>query len=362
MEDKIDIDDHDYLYEHLVRHALEVVKCDCRKFTIDDLYDYVMSGLPRDRFYYLAQLNRADYDNIPRNLLIKKIKILTEAYTSLFDPSLPFSSHNVHICRFFFESASRIGAFRDMLMEYCSGLAESTVIDRQHLIDVLPRCDLKDKILKSLQSIDIAPRLATESLYHDTQSAHAVKIVTEDGNPLIDRSSEFEAFVAKLPDTLRKMEVIDKIRIDNSEYNLCSVFVHVIDTINNLPGVKTEVMQRLAEELKEMTDTCATGMRVRLVNVLSGYTTTIRIALPFEAELNAAFFARFNKKLSEASVALRNMYSESITERMKRGEYILFKETVCSELYDELQKEYKTMPGYDSRLFTTAFASARAQV
>lgn len=323
----------------------------------------IMDGSIRDRFYYLAQLNR-HFPGLSREILFKKIELLTDAYKDLFDPTLPFSTHNVHVCRFFFESATRIGEFRDKLLKYCAELENPSVEDRQHLIDILPWGELKEKTLKSLQTIEVShPRRGNDVLYHnDTQSAHAVVIVTEDGNELCDRSSEFDVFVTKLPDDIRKMKVIDDIRINNSlQCNVRSTLVHVIDTIINHED-KIELMNRLKEELEEMTDTCTTGMNVRLVNVLTGYSSKIRVALPFETELKAAVFARFNKRLSEASSTLRDMYSASITDREKKVEYIMFKESTRADLSSELRKEYETMPGFDSRLFNSAFADTFTQV
>lgn len=383
MDDIIDIDASDETFEQLLRD--ENVERTRDKIDYGSFHDriYYISQLDRnqafikniervrekinygsfhDRFYYLAKLNRHQTNS--REALIKKIEMLTEAYKDLFDPSLPFSTHNVHICRFFFESATRIGEFRDRLLKYCEDLENPSVEDRQHLIDILPCGELKERTLKSLQSLEIsAPRRGNDILYHnDTQSAHVVDIITENGKVLDDRSSEFEDYVSQLPEKFRSMKVIDDIRINNSTHcNVRSTLVHVLDIINNHED-RAELMGRLNEELEEMTDTCTTGINARLVNVLSGYSSAIRIALPFEAELKASVFARFNKRLSESSNALREMYSSSITDREKKAEYILFKESMRAELYIELRKEYETMPGFDSKLFSTAFSDAFTQI
>lgn len=351
MDDIIDIDALDETFEQLLNDE-----------NLDKVRDKLMVGSFHDRFYYLAQFNRHQTNS--RETLFKKIEMITEAYKDLFDENLPFSTHNVHICRFFFESASRIGDFRDKLLKYCQDLENPSVEDRQHLIDILPWGEFKEKTLKSLQSLEVTlPRRGEDALYHnDTQSAHNVVIITEDGKDLEDRSREFDDYVSLLPENIKTMKVIDDIRINNSvQCNVRSTFVHVLDVINNHED-KAELMERLKEELEEMTDTCTTGVNTRLVNVLTGYSSKIRIALPFEAELKAAVFARFNKRLSESSAALREMYSASITDREKKVEYILFKEAMRAEMYIELKKEYETMPGFDSKLFNTALADAFTQV
>ena len=348
--------DIDVVVDERIQHLID----DCE---FEQFKEILSNASVHNKFYYLALLNQYR-PNLTREQLFAKVKLLREAYEELFDPSLPFSTHNVHVCRFYFESATRIGEFRDKLLHYCSTLSNSTVEDRQHLVDILPRCDLKDTIMKSLQSLENqTPRRGDDVLYcNDKQSSHAVVIVTEDGKELCDRSAEFEATVATLPKELRELQVINDIRINNSTlHNIKSTFVHVLDIINNHAN-KYELMRRLKEELEEMAGTCTTGMNARLVNVLTGYTSELKVALPFESELKAVVYTRFNKRLSEASDTLRDMYLTSITDREKKPEYVLFKEAMRAELSAELRKEYETMPGFDSGLFNTAFSDAFTQV
>lgn len=364
------VNGHSDNFSHVLSHVLygsskEHVCQECLTLNITwdtILTNYILNGSTRDRFYHLAILNNK-YDNISIENIRKIIDILKEGYIAMFDSSLPFSTHNVHICRFFFESATRIGEFREKLMEYCTKSVQNfTREDKQHLIDVLPRCDLKDMVLKDLRTIDTPLTSKTREIlyYQDTQSAHLVNIVTNDGKPLKDRSLEFDIFVNELPEDIKCMKAIEDIRINNSEQiNLRSTFVHVIDTIKTLSNsVKYDVMKRLKEELQEMTNTCATGMNVRLVNILTGYTENIKLALPFEDELKGAVFARMNKKLEVMPEAFKNMYVINMLDDVKVAEYVLFKERVKTEIYQELIKEYKSCPGFDDTLFNSTFSEA----
>lgn len=355
-------------FDHVLNHALYGSTCPQCFADLDFISEkYLMHGSYRDRFYYLAQLNK-HHVGLTRETLFKKVTILHEAYKDLFDPTLPFSTHNVHVCRYFFESATRIGDFRATLLRYCEDLDNPSIEDMQHLIDVLPHGNIRDTYVTELRirqmgvAKDGGKYNLDDPLYHEGgDSAHVVSVVTKDGAELPDLSDRFEECVSKLEKDISSHLAIEAIRINNSVKNLRSTFVHVVDIINE-HDKKDEMFKRLKEELNDMTDVCTTGMNARLVNVLTGYSDKIRIALEFEAELKATVYARFSSELLKTADSFRTMYYECIVSKEKKPEYILFKETTRAKLYDEIKREYETMPGYNEELFNSTYSKICSEI
>lgn len=354
-------------FTHRLKYALYGGDCECCTGLVDIDFiaeTYCNNGTYRDRFYYLARLNE-QHKNISREILLRKISILTKSYMDLFDPNLPFTTHNVHVCRFFFESATRIGEFRDTLMRYCENLTltQDTI---NHLYDILPRCALKDTV-SAHATINVRRRNqygaeveTTPQYYENKQNVHLVDICTKDGCRMKDRSEDYDACVGNLPDEIRNMHAIEAIRISNAQMNLRSTFVNVVDVINKQQNeeIRVEMYKRLKEELVEMDGYCATGMNMRLINVLTGYTDELQIKISFEREMKATLFARFKIKLDEMSVAFKDMYYEGMLVSDKPPDYLQFRTNITSQLYPEIKSEYKSIPGFDEKVFDYVYEKA----
>lgn len=355
----------DQMFTHRLKHALYCCDCACCDETINLDYiadTYCNVGTYSDRFYYLSRLNEF-HEGISREIMNKKIEVLTSSYMELFDPDLPFIDHNVHICRFFFESATRIGKFRDTLLRYCEDLTRTQDVVN-HLYDILPRCMLKDKIsrLAVREVNDGFGAWKEPATYHESkQNVHLVDLHTKDGKPLRDRSSEFDKYVSKLPDDIKRMPAIKDIRINNSSISLRSLLVHVIAIISR-HDAKMELYQRLREELIEMNGFCATGMKMRIINVLSGYSDEIQLKLAYEREMKATLFARFKARLDELPEDTKNTYYLGMIDECKSSEYIETRAKITSDLYKEILDEYKSIPEFAMSTFDSAFKKACAEL
>jgi len=299
--------------------------------------------------------------------------LLMRGYFVLFDSNCPFRV-NVPCLEFFFESATRVGRERDDLMTYCETVFRTgmSYADAELLVDLVPVGDLKDEILEHLRSVGSTKQ--SQLTYHsDSQSVHNKGIVDSTLRAItfvneIDKSADFDhmrdEFVHRIGRKNLNKAQKNALRIigsDISNMNLKSAFCHVWSRIIDSTH-KAELTNRLLEELNEMNDKCKSGHLSRLVNVLHGFEDVDFgvMKISYDDEIKAAFLARFEYRIKQLPESSRDAFLANMVDDEKTGDYVIFKETVRYELYDQLKTEYQPMfdAAFDEAAFDSAYAEA----
>ena len=89
---------------------------------------------------------------------------------------------------------------------------------------------------------------------------------------------------------------LKRIDFDRALYNtvrLSDILIRLWAYIHSSPH-KDEMLNRLIEELEEMSGTCSSGFIGRLANVISGFEETLKVTISFEDQLVANFAGRLN--------------------------------------------------------------------
>ena len=127
---------------------------------------------------------------------------------------------------------------------------------------------------------------------------------------------------------------IFRIIIDNGIYNGNSLvsILNRIWTVINSKKERDTLINRLIEELVDMSNTCSSGHLSRLVNTLSGFGYELNIG--FEDQIRSNLFARFEKYIKQIpEMKLTVMDTESKTERlMSREELEDYQANILEEL------------------------------
>lgn len=309
--------------------------------------------------------------DIPFESKVVLIDFLKHAYYSLFDDQLPFKN-NVPSLEFFFEYATRIGKERDEMMEYCRHLFSEGMEygDAQILVDLLPRGRLRESVMTFLRKRNTKINKTDDLIFfNDRQGVHNDGIASSVSKLLTlmntnDISDEFDQHVAAFkmkagqlsPQQELSLQTIDR---DTSKCNLRNCFCHVWSKIVNHEH-ETELINRLLEELTEMSGKCLSGHLSRLVNVFSGFDSNFQIKVDYDDEIKAAVIARFRARINTLPEEEAAIYLENMVETDKTPEYVMFKENARHEIYDELKEEYKPLFNIDftEQSFDSAFAAA----
>lgn len=142
-------------------------------------------------------------------------------------------------------------------------------------------------------------------------------------------------------------------RILYSKYNqtLLNILIKVVSFIYN-HDYKDELMNRLKEELYDMSGTCSTGFASRLINTLSGY-DNFNIKISFKDQIISNFIARINKKMQNIitnqeyyttkhrEIVWIYMKTENMSFKKESKEDLLNQEIDKESLIDNFLKENK---------------------
>ncbi len=141
---------------------------------------------------------------------------------------------------------------------------------------------------------------------------------------------------------------LDRISIDTStftEYNvgIADVFCYVWFRVKTHPTFRTELENRILEELADMADTCSSGHTWRFVNVLSGYEGGI-LKISWDDQIKANIVGRMSARIRDIEddtlkdlVALGSMENADPEEA---GVFRRFADAALGEVYHELRKEF----------------------
>ena len=132
---------------------------------------------------------------------------------------------------------------------------------------------------------------------------------------------------------------MDRVLYTNFNNTLSNIFVRLWSYIVE-SEYKDEMVQRLLEELEEMSGTCSSGFASRLVNVISGFDEELTIRISIEDQIVANFSGRLNaraqrildkdspfytEKLNDILELYINSHEKlknNIIKRIRKGEYL----------------------------------------
>ena len=149
---------------------------------------------------------------------------------------------------------------------------------------------------------------------------------------------------------------LDRISIDTStfsEYNLgiADVFCYVWHRIKLHRKFRTELEQRLVEELIDMADTCSSGHTWRFVNVLSVYEGDI-LKISWNDQIKGNIVGRMSARIRDIEdETLKDLVALGSMENAEPEEARAFREfadAALGELYQELRKEFVVEGGHVS--------------
>jgi hypothetical protein len=138
-------------------------------------------------------------------------------------------------------------------------------------------------------------------------------------------------------------EVLERILHDSKEYHgrftLRAVFFLVAMYAEKQPdGLAEQLRRRIAEELREMRDTCSTGYLIRLLNTLTGF-TPISIGFSVFEEMYAKFVHRIEQWVRETeggdALVIEALETESCAKSKTKEMYRSWYTRVHGELYQE---------------------------
>jgi len=220
---------------------------------------------------------------------------------------------------------------RNLVETICLEIATDTELDynlRADSADLIIRLGNDTNKLIARDIIILLGRDNTgfKTIYSDKQNVHTREI-----------DESIKDFIAKLTDiTLDETQTIDdiqnilihhksgsdkkeyssedidsikssilRIKIDNTLYNgsqtLSSIFLKIWKLVNEYKDdSKITLISRINEELIDMCNTCSSGHLSRLINILSGFTDTIKIN--FYDQIKANLFARLYTKIKNITI------------------------------------------------------------
>ena len=130
-----------------------------------------------------------------------------------------------------------------------------------------------------------------------------------------------------------------RILVDTGMYEglrMSELICHVFQRIQVSP-FRTELEQRLVEELHEMDGWCSTGHMVRLVNVFQGFDPLIQVKIPIKEEIRSSIYARLTTMMKTVSKELQDELMEAFCQSDKT----LLEEFIDTySPYEELKREY----------------------
>lgn len=197
--------------------------------------------------------------------------------------------------------------------------------------------------------------LMDKSIYNDRQNVHTVnnctlksiQLLVEDYTPDAQLDTYFQENITKLYTYYREnksikmittssdiAEFVERVNYDFSAIggvSITKLFCCVCEFISRSEH-KQELTQRLLEEIHEMVGLCTTGHVARLVNVCSGYHSSIGVSITEDERAVAVICSKVNKLLVE-DTELNTLILEGET----KGVYShILKHSIIQELADYL--------------------------
>ena len=202
-----------------------------------------------------------------------------------------------------------------------------------------------EEIEKSV--LDILDKLNNIPLKNNNERDLTFEFIEKQINDIIEERKKTQSS----PDQLNNFEKIkislNRINLDRalySKYNcsLVNILVKVYSYIITSDS-KYILIERLLEELIEMSGTCSTGFASRIINTISGF-ENFSIRISFEDQISSNIFGRLNSKIRDIededikNNILEEMTTNSITEK---SNFYTFFISVIPTIKEEMYQEFK---------------------
>lgn len=264
---------------------------------------------------------------------------------------------------------------KSLLIENTSNSIKAEVADML-LMDTVKTLDNTVEELSSKVLMDLGRKNISSSLYSNKENVHNIKINQSvrsylrkicNKNPnersncsqsdirytFLQVKQKVNKFVETLSLTQLDLEKINsslyRIELDRFLYEsqyLSNIFIRIYQLIEEEKDniIKTTLMNRMIEELIEMSKTCSSGHVLRLVNIVSGF--YFQMDIGFKNQIQANLFQKFNKMIQEKAnfqdvdgeydIYIDEL-SLSATERNKFNDLIIKK---LPKIKEEMYKEF----------------------
>jgi hypothetical protein len=193
------------------------------------------------------------------------------------------------------------------------------------------------------------------SIYEDGQNVHNTKVNESTLNTASELINKYNpttrieyTYYNKLykDEKIKKIEnSIHRINTDTSTFgkgfNLYSVFQSLLNLIEQHPQ-KNELNERLIDELIDMSGKCSTGHLSRLINVLQGFETNLKIKV--EIDIKDEIYAKI-KHLIEKNIIEQENMDEIMEDILSENKtiYIEFIKNTINNNISEMLNEYKNV-------------------
>ncbi len=128
---------------------------------------------------------------------------------------------------------------------------------------------------------------------------------------------------------------MDRVLYTNFNNTLSNIFVRLWSYIVE-SEYKDEMVQRLLEELEEMSGTCSSGLASRLVNVISGFDEELTIRISIEDQIVANFSGRLNARAQRILDEDSPFYTEKLNDILEL--YINSNEKLKNNIIKRIRK------------------------
>ena len=141
---------------------------------------------------------------------------------------------------------------------------------------------------------------------------------------------------------------LNRINLDRalySKYNcsLSSILIKVYFYISSSID-KDILMERLLEELIEMSGTCSTGFASRLINTISGF-ENISIRISFEDQISSNIFGRLNAKIrdiEDEDIKFKILEEMTVSSLKDKKTFYTFFISVIPSIKEEMYQEFRS--------------------
>ena len=208
--------------------------------------------------------------------------------------------------------------------------------------------------------IQVEVKKPKQSIYDDNQNVHnstinetTLKTATELVNKYYseNKSIDYIYYKTKLSNTVSPTQIekvekaIHRINTDSATFGkgfrLYTIYQSLLNLIEQHPQ-KNDLEERLLEELIDMSGKCSTGHLSRLINVLQGFETNLKVKV--KINISDEIYAKI-KHLIEKTIVNDENIDEIMEDMLSENKtiYIEFVKRVVDNKINEILKEYENL-------------------
>jgi hypothetical protein len=332
-------------------------------FEINNIYKGIIDIAKNSKYSVDIRMNAVDILNLSNNkkyieiskTLIQSIRnIRTENVNQTFDNHLNTVINNVKTKK---QNQIQINKNTNIPQQGLGNIPQQNI---ELLVDI------DGNTFPIPPDIDIPPlqrqieiKKPSRSIYEDGQNVHNTKINESTLNTASELINKYNpttrieyTYYKKLykDEKIKKIEnSIHRINTDTSTFgkgfNLYSVFQSLLNLIEQHPQ-KNELNERLIDELIDMSNKCSTGHLSRLINVLQGFETNLKIKV--EIDIKDEIYAKI-KHLIEKNIMEQENMDEIMEDILSENKtiYIEFVKNIINDNISEMLNEYKNVDNKD---------------